>query len=716
MELSSFFKLLLKYIYILIAIPLVTVIATYFLVKNLPDSYVSHAQIATGIVDASKHLLDKDNTAAVQGDEVGREFSNLIEIIKLKRLIDNVSYQLIIHDLSSSESFRKFKKYKNLSSAAQEHALIVYKDKLQKGEPLNIYNPDENGLNELLIDLKYDERSLRKDLIIERNGESDFIIITFVSENPQLSAFVPNALTKEFIVYYTQNIKANESNAANFLTDLVAKKKAALDAKTSELQQYKIQNGILNLDEQSKSIFAQILAYTDKKMQAEQQISSYAGALKNIDDKFDPKDRKYIESTVSQFNQAITSTTEQIHAYNNQYVHSGFDPRYKRTLDSLQHELTNQINQSSDKYITNPLIGKDDLVRKKLELEVQRDLAKYSVASINKEINDLKAKYASLVPLDATVKTYNYEIDIASKEYLDALNKYNQTNLQSNFSIKLLQIETATPGIAEPSKKILLILLAGIISFIFCVLVLFVLFYLDDNIKEPGALVSSTNLPLLGSLNTVSGPKLDLRKLWDVEHRQKMHKFKELLRSIRFEVDQELRGEKILAVTSLGEGEGKTVLAMSLAYSYAAINKKVLLIDGNFDNPAISKSLQPQLFIEDYFVNNYSYIDKGENKISVLGNQGGDITLLEIADEKHIHNLLNELRSQFDVIIIDVSPLNSLNRSKEWLLFANKTIAVFEANQPITKQQVPYINYLKTLHNKFAGWVLNKVPEKSIKA
>jgi succinoglycan biosynthesis transport protein ExoP len=58
-----------------------------------------------------------------------------------------------------------------------------------------------------------------------------------------------------------------------------------------------------------------------------------------------------------------------------------------------------------------------------------------------------------LVPFDATVKTYNFDIDIASKEYLDVLNKYNQTNLQSTFSIKLRQIENATPDAAEPSKK-----------------------------------------------------------------------------------------------------------------------------------------------------------------------------------------------------------------------------------------------------------------------
>src|ERR1700749_4425455 len=100
MEISSYFSLLNKYKYIIIAIVLVTFVGSYFLVKNLPDEYISSTQISTGIVDASRHLLDKDNTPTAQSDEINREFSNLTEIIKLKKLIDNLSYELIIHDLS----------------------------------------------------------------------------------------------------------------------------------------------------------------------------------------------------------------------------------------------------------------------------------------------------------------------------------------------------------------------------------------------------------------------------------------------------------------------------------------------------------------------------------------------------------------------------------------------------------------------------------------
>ncbi|HVW97015.1 MAG TPA: AAA family ATPase [Mucilaginibacter sp.] len=708
MEISAYFKLLRKYIFVILIVVIATIVASYFLVKNLPDQFVSRTQIATGIVDASSHLLDKDNNPNAQSDQINREFSNLIEIIKLKKLIDQVSYQLIIHDLTSSTPFRHLNHdFKDLSQAAIDHALVVFRAKLVNGEPLSLYNKDENGLNELLISMHYDERSIRKYLDVNRDEESDFISISFTSENPQLSAFVVNTLAKEFIDYYSVNIKKNESNAVDFLANLLEQKKQALDQKKDELQQYKIKNGILNLEDQSKSIFAQILAYTDKKLENERTLSANEGALQNVLNKFDPQNRKYIEASINQNNAEVATTNDQLRTLTDEYVHSGFNPKYKPMIDSLQNQLVTQLHTTSDKYILDPRVGKDALVLQAQQLEVSRDLAKYSVKSINRELADLNAKFSRLVPFDATVKTYEFDIDIATKEYLDVLSRYNATNLQSKFSIKLMQVEPATPDVAQPSKKIFLIALSAIASMLLCLLVLFVLFYLDDSVKEPEMLVSRTGLPMLGTLNMIKGPKPDLRKLWDVENRNQMQQFKELLRSVRFEIDQELKGEKVLAITSLGVGEGKTLIATSLAYAYSAINKKVLLIDGNFNNPSITRSVQPSLFAEDYF-RSTSYIERDNAKIGVIGNRGADITLLEINDEKTISDEFEQFKYQYDIIIIDLPPLDALNKAKEWILFANKTVAVFEANRSIKKKHKDHIHYLRALDGKFAGWVLNK--------
>jgi hypothetical protein len=443
-------------------------------------------------------------------------------------------------------------------------------------------------------------------------------------------------------------------------------------------------------------------------LQAQKDVASNEGALDNIDKKFDPTDRKYIEQSTTKLNTAVTNTMEQMHMADDKYIRSNFDPNLKARVDSLQSKVIEQLNQSADKYITDPLQAKEDLLKQKLSLEVARDLAAYSIKAMNAQQNKLNADIKRLVPLGATISTYEFGIDVATKEYQEVLARYNQANLQKKTNPKLLMVERAIPDIAQPSKKMLLVILSGVGSFMICMVAMFVLFYLDDTIKTPLQLVNKTNLPVLGYLNFISGSSIDLRKLWDVEHRDKMHQFKDLLRAIRFEIDQELEGEKVLAITSMKEGEGKTLLAISLAYSYSMINKKVLLIDGNFDNPTISKTVNPRLFLEDVFKNAATNNDPINHTNSVLGNHGSDVTLLEISDEKFIRDKFNELKSVYDVIIIETPSLDAMNKSKEWLLFANKFIAVFEAGQNIVNGKKQMVKYLQNGTGKFGGWVLNK--------
>jgi succinoglycan biosynthesis transport protein ExoP len=708
MELKDFFRLLKKYRNILVIVPLVTVTISYFLVRNLEDEYISEAKIATGIIDQTRQLPDLQGNS-VQESKIYSQFSNLMEVMQLKKMMDMVSYQLIIHDLTSDSPFRKLdKKYADITLADRNKAVAVFKYKLLRLEPLSLYDSYEDGLNKLLISMRYDERSIRKALSVKHDDSSDFITVQGSSEKPQLSAFMVNTLCLGFITYHTNIVQQNERQAVDYLSKLLDEKKKSLDTATNRLQQYKIANSVLDLQEQAKSTNAQLADNEDKILQAQKDVASNQGALDNIDKKFDPTDRKYVEQSTTKLNTAVTTTMEQMHMADDRYIRSNFDPKLKAKVDSLQARVIEQLNLSADKYISDPLLAKEDLLKQKLALEVARDLAAYSVRAMNRQQEKLNTDLKRLVPLGATVSTYEFGIDVATKEYQEVLNRYNQANLQEKTNPKLIMVEVAVPDVAQPSKKMLLVILSGIISFVFCMVVMFVLFYLDDTIKNPQQLVNKTNLPVLGYLNLINGTTIDLRKLWDVEHRDKMQQFKDLLRAIRFEIDQELQGEKVLAITSMKEGEGKTLLAISLAYSYSMINKKVLLIDGNFDHNTISKTVNPRMFLEDIFKNDPLNNEPLSSTNSVLGNHGNDVTLLEISNEKYIQNKLNELKRVYDVIIIETPAIESLNKSKEWLLFANKFIAVFEAGQNIVDSKKQMVKYLQNAGDKFGGWVLNK--------
>ncbi|MHA4875257.1 hypothetical protein, partial [Enterococcus faecium] len=85
-----------------------------------------------------------------------------------------------------------------------------------------------------------------------RANNSDFIDLDFEGDTPTYTAFVLNTLCKEFINYYTSVTKENQVKAVNFLDSLLKRKKANMDTLMSNLKNYKINNRVLNLNEQAK--------------------------------------------------------------------------------------------------------------------------------------------------------------------------------------------------------------------------------------------------------------------------------------------------------------------------------------------------------------------------------------------------------------------------------------------------------------------------------
>ncbi len=708
MDIIKFFKLLYKRRLLLICIPVVTVIITYFLVRYLPDQFMSTSRIATGIVDQSQQVM---NQGDVQESKISQEFSNLTQMMMLKKMLDQVSYQLIIHDLTSKTPFRAPSKlFNTLSPEVRKNALEVYKKHYQDRTELSLWNKDETGLYEVLKSMQYDDVSLNKKLTVYRVNNSDFIDVECTAEKPELSAFIVNTLCTEFISYYTSIVKENQLKAVTFLDKLLKEKYAAMNQKINELKNYKIQNRVLNLNEMAKSLYGQIADFETRREIAEKDIIGYTAALKDIDNRFDPKDRRYVESAMVKVNGDVIAAKDQLYNLNEDYVKSNFDETYKRRIDSLRGILNERIIQSSDKYITNPLAAKQDIVAQKLSMEISLQLAQNSVGSIAKELDRLNRKFDALVPHEAVIQSYENDIDVASREYLEILGKFNQTSMTSSFSIQLRQIQEAMPGSVLPSKKMLLVILSGMISLVFCIMILFVMFYLDHSITDAKELVAKTDAPVLGTLNTVKGGGVDLKEMWQSAAVNKdILQFRNELRSIRFEVDHEMGdSNKVLTITSLVENEGKTFVALSLAYAYAMTDKKILLIDGNFAHPSITGIVKPTHYLEDYLKGKQPSPDATPNAIHILGNRGGGTSLMEIGGRNLINEKLGELKNRFDIILIETAALSEMDKAKEWIQVTDKTAAVFEKGRTITEAKREGAAYLSGLGKSFAGWLLNK--------
>lgn len=715
-EVVHFLRLLQRNKITLILVPLITVIVSYFLVRRLPDTYESHARIATGLVDKTDQVVTKAKEE--QDQQIARKFESLIQVMRLKRTLDQVSYRLILNDLKGvkDSTWREpVRELEEMSKAEKAKAIALITHKYQKREELLLWKPEERKLNQIIDDMGYGASSLREKLIIYRTGVGDYIDIEFEAENAELAAYVINILCHEFISDNSLRVVGNNKKTIEFLESFMLQKLGALNGRMNTLKNFKIQNRVLNLNEQAKSIYGQMADFETRRQIAKKDIIAYTAAIGNIDNRFNPTERKYFESALTDLNQKIIVSKTNLKALNERYILSNFDNRIKFSLDSLRSRLSEEINEATDKYAYNPMVIKQDLVTQKLSMEISLELARNSVNSIQGELDRLNRKFDGLVPNEAKIQEYETSIDIASKEYIEALQRYNEASLEFSFPVYLRLIERAMPGEVQASKKMVLVILSGVISFTFCVFVFFILYYLDKSIRYPLQLANATDKPVLGYLNALDKDSSLSLSGMNASDDKSIRLYKNLVRSIRYELDSEMSDPKIIAVTSLSHSVGKTPFVISLAWAFSKINKTVLIIDGNFGQPDISK-LNPDSNLFENFVKSGNVPEAVAGQISILGSKSGDISLLELADEKMIGQRLQALKLQFDVILIETDSLRAMNKAKEWVAFSDMVVAVFAAGRSISAEDRSKIQYLDALNGKFAGWVLTNtedIPEQA---
>ncbi len=715
-EVVQFLRLLQRNKVTLILVPLITVIVCYFLVRRLPDTYESHARIATGLVDKTDQVVTRAKDE--QDQAIARKFESLIQVMRLKRTLDQVSYRLILNDLKGlkDSTWREpVRALEEMSKADKAKAITLITQKYQKREELFLWKPEEKKLNDIIVDMGYGANTLREKLTIYRTGVGDYIDIEYEAEHPDLAAYVINTLAQEFISDNSSRVVGNNKKTIDFLQSFMMQKLNALNERMNTLKNFKIQNRVLNLNEQAKSIYGQMADFETRRQIAQKDIIAYSAAIGNIDRRFNPTERKYFESAMTDINQKIIATKSNLKALNERYIVSNFDNRIKFSLDSLRGRLSEEINEATDKYAYNPMVVKQDLVTQKLTMEISLELAKNSVASIQGELDRLNHKFDGLVPNEAKIQEYETSIDIASKEYIEALQRYNEASLEFSFPVYLRLIERAMPGDVQASKKMVLVILSGVISFTFCVFVFFILFYLDKSIRYPLQLANETGKPVLGYLNALDkDSNLSLSGM-NASDDKAVRLYKNLVRSIRYELDNEMSDPKIISVTSLGYGVGKTPFVIALAWAFSKINKTVLIIDGNFAQPDISKLNADSTPFES-FVKSNNLPEATPGQISILGAKTEDISVLELADEKVIGERLQALKTRFDIILIETDSLRSMNRAKEWVTFSDLVVAVFAAGRSIGAEDQSKIQYLNGLNGKFAGWVLTNtesIPEQA---
>lgn len=720
MDLIYFLRVLLKRKWLILAIVSIAVITTFLITFNAPKIYNAHARIATGISDQESLLFASEGVSNPQRYEIAAKFNNMVERIRSPRVLDLVSYQLFLHDLKSETSFRP-EAYRQLNAQFATDELQIAAEqfhlKSDSLEALQGTDQLERKHLEMLRIMRYDGPSLAARLEVRRIPGTDYIGIDFHADKAQMAAYVVNSLSQEFIRFHNDFNSDQAGSAVSFYAQQLAETQNDLNQKMREWRQYQNTLGSQSSENANTELLDLIKHLQARRSDATQSRFVAQRSLKeaNTDLKLDNPIGNDQNGPSRGENPQI-SLRKNISRLNQQYVDQG--AKNEKLLDSIvifQRQIERQIFQEIAQETPTAAESQESSFRNKIASELTINIAQERINLIDQSLREVGETEAGSQLTDETGSPLGQEVDQARDKYLLALAKYSESRLAASGSTVYSpsQVDFVYPpeqGVA--SKSPLLVVLSGLISLALCVVVIFILEYLDRSIKYPSRFQETTGLPVLGLLNRLNSGNLDLVGLFnDTQKSKTLETYKQLLRKIRYEL-VESGGQRIL-VTSTKEATGKTSLLISLAYSLSLNGKRVLLIDTNFKDHALTDITAAQPSLEGFIkgkVKREALISSSVfERVDVIGAAESTLSPAEILDEYRFAELLDEVSKEYDLILMEGPPLNSYSDTRELVNYADKVLPIFSATANINQRDLHSIEYLKSLDDQLLGAVLNKV-------
>ena len=705
----------------------------------LPKQYVSTAQYSTGFAQTQKVSLSL--TESFDVNQIDFRFNNVIETFKSPIVLAMMSYDLLLHDLEADHPFRtlteKQRSDTNYLKSDIPKAKLILRDKLSSRNLLTTYDPQDKMVYNLLSLYEYDEPSVLAKLTVERVPRTDYINVSFSSENPELSAYVANHIGVKFKEFYIGLSSTSTKESLGKLDSLRESKRREVDTLRQRLKLFKDKGGTNSNDQQTAAVSA-VQEVGSALTSQRASLNIYSQQLSTVIDELRELNANPATSatTPSVNNHAdeilqLRRTNEELAAKLGQK--GGVDPAISSQLDANNNRI-NQLSRASGVTASSPGLSSGlKIADRRQELQSQKLSLQASIAAARDNIAMYEGSLAKWQKIafsggGQTVVAEAYQNDLTLAQ--TALEKYNSSifasqdiDISPDFNFK--QILLGQPPIKpEPTKNLLIISISALSMFFLSSLFIVILELLDASLRTPSLFHKETNMAVLSSLGKIDLEKKTVRDYFEFSTRTERDDtampFIENLRKLRYEIERS--GKRMILFTSTKAQEGKTTVMESLAHTFSLSKKKVLLIDANFSNNTLTRDFSAKPTLEGFTIEPHESVDRiwgittltYITNVDIIGCNEGNYTPSEVLPRHNLLASLDKLKQHYDFIFIEAAALNHHADSKEISEYTEGIVLVYSARNTLGEPDRDSMAFVKENKQKFIGAVLNNVDEQNL--
>ena len=319
---------------------------------------------------------------------------------------------------------------------------------------------------------------------------------------------------------------------------------------------------------------------------------------------------------------------------------------------------------------------------------------------LNTQNTEMKSKIRGIPRQEREFIEIKRQQQVKESLFLFLLHKREEASLNMAITVPKSRV-LVTPDDASfvgPHRS-LIVLIFLLLGVLIPGLVIYIMELVNTSIRNRNDVEKLTDITVLSELGHDEGDSIFINYLPNASSNSEL--FRLLRTKLQFTLDHST--EKTIVVTSTMPGEGKTFVSINLAIMLSLADKKVLLMGMDLRNPQLAKyfNIKEKDGISAYLsgqeVNYKSLIHVSSEFPDLSIFPAGVIppNPTELIMKDRFDTLMNELKLQYDFIIIDSAPVGAV--SDTFLIDRTSDLTLYICRAGYTdKRNIEFVNRIKT--------------------